>query len=88
MLLAAADAEDAPSRHTMLVTAAAAVQVAAAPLTGARAAWDTYFGEQGAGRAAEIVAADGLAALQKNATVRRKGYRTSLTNAESSLESS
>ena len=69
MLLAAADAEDAPSRHAMLADAAAAAQGVAAPLTAARAAWHKYFGDQGEARAAEIVAADGLAALRTNAAV-------------------
>jgi hypothetical protein len=88
MLLAAADAEDAPSRRAILADATAATQAAAAPLNVARAAWHTFFGGQGDARAAEIVSADGLAALQNNAVVSRDpdGVPTYSTDGSETIE--
>ncbi len=71
MLLAAADAEDAPTRHGMLAAAADAARAVLTPLSDARAAWAEYFDRSEAAMAAEVVTPAASGVLQRNAVVRR-----------------
>ena len=74
MLLAAADAEDAPTRHGMLAEVAGVARAAAVPLAGARAAWEQHFGRSGATLPSEIVTPEACSVLHRNAMVRCEGY--------------
>ncbi len=71
MLLAAADAEDAPTRHGMLAAAAASARAVLTPLSDARAAWADYFDRSDSALATEVVTPAGCGVLQQNAVVRR-----------------
>ena len=70
MLLAAADAEDAPTRHGMLAAAAGAARAVLTPLSDARAALADYFEHSRAALATEIVTPAAGGVLNQNAAVR------------------
>ena len=70
MLLAAADAEDAPVRHGTLTAAADAARAVVTPLSDAKTAWTEYFDRSGAALATEVVTPAACGILQQNAVVR------------------